>query len=185
MQDIFSGVIFYYPENELTKYLLDLRLYRPTCVQDFFKDLENSMKTLHPKGLMGKLVENKDVTGLCYLLGILEEIYHFRNGHWQFVQKYIMANTKYAMATGGTPITSWIPNQILSVIRQMEDVIAAIHTIGVSDEAEANFIFENNSKLLPTKKGLINGQLELIHKNDFSAEAVFALNQKFGYDDTK
>jgi hypothetical protein len=25
----------------------------------------------------------------------------------------------------------------------------------------------------------------LIHKNDFSAEAVFALNQKFGYDDTK
>jgi hypothetical protein len=89
------------------------------------------------------------------------------------------------MATGGTPITSWIPNQILSVIRQMEDVIAAIHAIGVSDKAEANFIFENNSKLLPTKKGLINGQLELIHKNDFSAEAVFALNQKFGYDDTK
>jgi indoleamine 2,3-dioxygenase len=43
MQDIFSGVIFYYPENELTKYLLDLRLYRPTCVQDFFKDLEHSM----------------------------------------------------------------------------------------------------------------------------------------------
>ena len=39
--------------------------------------------------------------------------------------------------------------------------------------------------LLHTKKGLINGQLELIHKNDFSAEAVFALNQKFGYDDTK
>ena len=185
MQDIFSGVIFYYPENELTKYLLDLRLYRPTCVQDFFKDLENSMKTLHPKGLMGKLVENKDVTGLCYLLGILEEIYHFRNGHWQFVQKYIMANTKYAMATGGTPITSWIPNQILSVIHQMEDVITAINQIGKSDQAEANTIFENNSKLLPTKKGLINGQLELIHKNDFSAEAVFALNQKFGYDDTK
>ena len=25
MQDIFSGVIFYYPQNELTKYLLDLR----------------------------------------------------------------------------------------------------------------------------------------------------------------
>jgi len=185
MQDIFSGVIFYYPENELTKYLLDLRLYRPTCVQDFFKDLENSMKTLHPKGLMGKLVENKDVTGLCYLLGILEEIYHFRNGHWQFVQKYIMANTKYAMATGGTPITSWIPNQILSVIRQMEDVVAAIGQLTPSDQEQANAIFEKNAKLLPTKKGLIDGQLALIHNNDFSAEAVFALNQKFGYDDTK
>jgi indoleamine 2,3-dioxygenase len=185
MQDIFSGVIFYYPENELTKYLLDLRLYRPTCVQDFFKDLENSMKTLHPKGLMGKLVENKDVTGLCYLLGILEEIYHFRNGHWQFVQKYIMANTKYAMATGGTPITSWIPNQILSVIRQMEDVVKAIDSIGYSTQSQALTIYEKNVKLLPTKKGLIDGQLALIHDNNFSAEAVFELNQKFGYDDTK
>jgi hypothetical protein len=96
-----------------------------------------------------------------------------------------MANTKYAMATGGTPITSWIPNQILSVIRQMEDVVKAINQIGQTDQAQANAIFELNSRLLPTKKGLIDGQLELIHKNDFSAEAVFALNQKFGYDDTK
>ena len=183
MQDIFSGVIFYYPENELTKYLLDLRLYRPTCVQDFFKDLEISMKTLHPKGLMGKLVDNKDVTALCYLLGILEEIYHFRNGHWQFVQKYIMANTKYAMATGGTPITSWIPNQILSVIRQMEDVVAQIMKLSPSNQEQAKAIFEKNFKLLPTKKGLIDGQLALIHNNDFSAEAVYSLNQKFGYDD--
>jgi hypothetical protein len=27
--------------------------------------------------------------------------------------------------------------------------------------------------------------LAFIHNNHFSAEAVFALNQKFGYDDTK
>ena len=185
MQDIFSGVIFYYPENELTKYLLDLRLYRPKCVQHFFSDLQSSMKALHPKGLMGKLLENKDVKSLCFLLGILEEIYHFRNGHWQFVQKYIMANTKYAIATGGTPITSWIPNQILSVIHQMEDVAAAIQTIGAPTDALALSIYEKNISLLPTKRGLIDGQLALIHKNDFSAEAVFALNQKFGYDDTE
>ena len=131
------------------------------------------------------LMKTNNFEGLVYLLKIVDEVYLFRNGHWQFVQKYIMANTKYAMATGGTPITSWIPNQILSVIRQMEDVVTAINEIGKSDQEEANAIFEHNMKLLPTKKGLINGQLELIHKNDFSAEAVFALNQKFGYDDTK
>ena len=185
MQDIFSGVIFYYPENELTKYLLDLRLYRPKCVQHFFSDLQSSMKAVHPKGLMGKLLDNKDAKSLCFLLGILEEIYHFRNGHWQFVQKYIMANTKYAIATGGTPITSWIPNQILSVIHQMEDVAAAIQKIGAPADTLALSIYEKNISLLPTKRGLIDGQLALIHKNDFSAEAVFALNQKFGYDDTE
>jgi hypothetical protein len=67
----------------------------------------------------------------------------------------------------------------------MEDVVAAIQQLGSSDQEHAIAIFDKNTKLLPTKKGLIDGQLELIHKNDFSAEAVFALNQKFGYDDTK
>lgn len=183
MQDIFSGVIFYYPENELTKYLLDLRLYRPKCVQSFFIDLERSMKALHPKGLMGILLAHQDANSLCYLLGILEEIYHFRNGHWQFVQKYIMANTKYAMATGGTPITSWIPNQIMSVIHQMEEVMKTIESIPMQLDAKAALILDNNKKRIPTKKGLLEGQLALIHANNFSAEAVFALNEKFGYDD--
>jgi hypothetical protein len=67
----------------------------------------------------------------------------------------------------------------------MEDVVAAIGQLTPSDQEQANAIFEKNAKLLPTKKGLIDGQLALIHNNDFSAEAVFALNQKFGYDDTK
>ena len=40
MEDIFSGVIKHYPKNELTKYLLDLRKYRPKCIQSFFLDLE-------------------------------------------------------------------------------------------------------------------------------------------------
>ena len=96
-----------------------------------------------------------------------------------------MANTKYAYATGGTPITSWIPNQIMSVIRQMEDVAAAIQSLGKTATGSANAIYEKNAQMLPTKRGLLEGQLELIHKNDFSAEAVFALNQKFGYDDTE
>lgn len=185
MEDIFSGVIFFYPQNELTKYLLDLRQYRPKCVQQFFIDLEASMSSIHPKGLMGKLMENKDVQGLGYLLGILEEIYHFRNGHWQFVQKYIMANTKYPIATGGTPITTWIPNQIMAVIRQMEVVTEAIDALGLNTSAGAYPLYEKNKRLLPTKKGLLTGQLELIRDNNYSAEAVYALNQQYGYNDAE
>ena len=97
---------------------------------------------------------------------------------------YIHKN-KQCLAFFIISITSWIPNQILSVIRQMEDVIAAIAKLGATDQEQAKAIYEKNATLLPTKKGLIDGQLALIHNNDFSAEAVFALNQKFGYDDTK
>ena len=37
-----------------------------------------------------------------------------------------MANTKYAKATGGTPIISWIPNQITAVLNYMSDVLELI-----------------------------------------------------------
>ena len=42
--DIFSGVVDRYPDNMLTKYLLDLRSYRPVCVQRFFDDLRKNVK---------------------------------------------------------------------------------------------------------------------------------------------
>ena len=61
-----------------------------------------------------------------HLMQVYEEIYLFRNvRHWQFVQKYIMQNTAYPKATGGTPITSWIPNQIKAVLKAMH-VLAAV-----------------------------------------------------------
>ena len=121
--DIFTGVIEYYPTNDLTKYLLDLRSYRPKCIQNFLSDIKNEMGDSR---LFDNLKKSNNEEGLCLLLQILDEIYYFRNGHWQFVQKYIMANTKYAKATGGTPIISWIPNQITAVLNFMSDVIDLI-----------------------------------------------------------
>ena len=185
MQDIFSGVIFHYPQNDLTKYLLDLRAYRPVCVQKFFSDLSETMEKIHPKGLLGLLKERNDIDSLCFLIGILEEIYHFRNGHWQFVQKYIMSNTKYAKATGGTPITSWIPNQIMAVIIQMEEVLETLSLYGESSNDTASTIRERNIQFLPTKRKLLEGQLALIHNNDFTAESVFELNKAYGYVDSE
>jgi hypothetical protein len=183
MQDIFSGVIFHYPQNDLTKYLLDLRAYRPLCVQRFFSDLAETMKEVHPKGLLGLLKDRGDVDALCFLIGILEEIYHFRNGHWQFVQKYIMSNTKYPKATGGTPITSWIPNQIMAVIIQMEEVLETINSLQTTDNHVAFELKDRNERMLSTKRKLLEGQLALIHQNDFSVESVFELNKKYGYEE--
>lgn len=185
MQDIFSGVIFHYPQNDLTKYLLDLRAYRPLCVQRFFSDLAETMKEVHPKGLLGLLKDRGDVDALCFLIGILEEIYHFRNGHWQFVQKYIMSNTKYPKATGGTPITSWIPNQIMAVIIQMEEVLETINSLQTTDNHVAFELKDRNERMLSTKRKLLEGQLALIHQNDFSVESVFELNKKYGYEDSE
>ncbi len=183
MEDIFSGVVNYYPKNELTKYLMDLRAYRPKCIQQFFIDLEKTMEEMHPNGMMGVLKELNSFNGLSRLLGILEEIYFFRNGHWQFVQKYIMANTPYAKATGGTPITSWLPNQIKAVMNQIQDVLDAMSTIENNGDASSNEIFNRLQQTIDQKKQLLADQLAMVEEAHFSADKVFSLNEKYGLKD--
>ncbi len=172
--DIFTGVINYYPSNDLTKYLLDLRSYRPKCIQNFLSDLKDEMKE---NRLFSTIKKTNNEEGLCILIQILDEIYYFRNGHWQFVQKYIMANTKYAKATGGTPIISWIPNQITAVLNYMSDVLELIPD---------NSIFIDKalfSEQLSKKISLLDKQLQLLHGDNYNAEDVFALNKKHKLND--
>ena len=172
--DIFTGVINYYPSNDLTQYLLDLRSYRPKCIQNFLSDLKDEMKE---NRLFSSIKKTNNEEGLCILIQILDEIYYFRNGHWQFVQKYIMANTKYAKATGGTPIISWIPNQITAVLNYMSDVLELIpDNSSFIDKA----LF---SEQLSKKISLLEKQLHLLHGDNYNAEDVFALNQKHRLND--
>ena len=172
--DIFTGVIDYYPQNDLTKYLLDLRSYRPKCIQNFLSDLKDEMKE---NRLFNSIKKSKNEEGLCLLIQILDEIYYFRNGHWQFVQKYIMANTKYAKATGGTPIISWIPNQITAVLNYMSDVLELIpDNSSFLDKA----LF---TQQLSKKISLLEKQLQLLHGDNYNAEDVFALNKKHKLND--
>ena len=96
-----------------------------------------------------------------------------------------MSNTKYAKATGGTPITSWIPNQIMAVIIQVEEVLDTLSLYGESRSGTAQKIRERNIQLLPTKRKLLEGQLALIHNNNFTAESVFELNKAYGYLDSE
>ena len=172
--DIFTGVIDYYPSNDLTKYLLDLRSYRPKCIQNFLSDLKDEMKE---NRLFSYIKKTNNEEGLCILIQILDEIYYFRNGHWQFVQKYIMSNTKYAKATGGTPIISWIPNQITAVLNYMSDVLELIP--GNSSFIDKALFSEQLSK----KISLLDKQLQLLHGDNYNAEDVFALNKKHKLND--
>ena len=88
-----------------------------------------------------------------------------------------MANTKYAKATGGTPIISWIPNQITAVLNYMDDVI---NLIPVSSNYINRDEFNDN---LSKKRGLLSKQLKLLHGDDYNAEEVFSLNKKMSLND--
>lgn len=153
--DIFTGVTKYYPENELTKYLLDLRQYRPVVFQKFFEDLQqNTVK-----------VSELDTECKKVLYKILVEIYNFRNGHWQFVQKYILENTRYATATGGTPITTWIPNQIGAVLAYMFNLLMDI---------EDYTFYENEIGKLIQRSNILKKQQHTLLNPDYDAAQVYA-----------
>lgn len=170
--DIFTGIINFYPQNDLTKYLQDLRSYRPKCVQNFLKDLQIEM---HAKPLLEHFTQTQP-EGLVYLLACIDQVYLFRNGHWQFVQKYIMANTKYPVATGGTPIVSWLPNQIQACLSAMQEVLQNIKE-NVLSAAEKEIY--HAIKLRYTQGiELLAEQLNELNKTDYSADKVYTLNEE-------
>ena len=166
--DIFTGIYKYYPENMLTKYLMDLRQYRPKCVQNFFEDLEKENQH-YLEGI------SEDRGKLEILYKIVEQVYYFRNGHWNFVQKYIMGNTKYAKATGGTPIISWLPNQIGAVLKYMTKLINVIEGYGGDMKKERE---ELGKKVM-----LLERQMLELEKSGYEVERLFGMNEEFGLDD--
>ncbi len=80
MMDIFSGIVDHYPENKLTEYLMDLRTYRPKCIQEFFIDLRAHFAK---NPLFPTLKDAGQYEELIYLLSVVNEVYLFRNGHWR------------------------------------------------------------------------------------------------------
>jgi indoleamine 2,3-dioxygenase len=181
MMDIFSGIVDYYPENKLTEYLMDLRTYRPTCIQNYLSDLRSYYKE---NPLIKQLMDIGSYEGLIYLLKIVDEVYLFRNGHWQFVQKYIMSNTKYAFATGGTPITSWLINQIEAVL-EYERVIIEYLNEYYKDEIKENILWLTLSNHYSAKKNLLLEQVNELKKIDYNINFVYMKNSEMKLDDTK
>ena len=184
MEDIFTGVINFYPDNQLTKYLLDLRTYRPKCIQSFFNDLKKDIDLIKEGSIFHFLKNQKNSNGMCYLLAIVEEIYKFRNGHWQFVQKYIMSNTKYSKATGGTPIISWIPNQIKSVLNFIKVILNELEIMNRNFNDEQNKIYNNSLNTFQSKNKLIDNQLSIVADSNYNPGKVFELNKKFKLEDS-
>ena len=94
-----------------------------------------------------------------------------------------MANTPYAKATGGTPITSWLPNQLKAVMQQMQDVLDIIASLAIEMDETTSSIVTSNQTTLAQKQKLLEEQLVMVAGEQFSAEKVFDLNEKFGLKD--
>ena len=102
--------------------MYDLREYRPKDHQAY----------IEYNAEMSKQVELIDLIKTCpecslALLKNLNCIRLFRRKHWNLTKKYIIENTSHPVATGGTPITTWLPNQLGATLETMEDLITSLN----------------------------------------------------------
>ncbi|KAM4057617.1 indoleamine 2,3-dioxygenase [Hirsutella rhossiliensis] len=122
------------PSTPLTEILKDFRQYRPSNHKAFLQHVrDRSMEVelraftlgLKQDGQEGSGDEEKrellrQSRGLW--LQILNQVRDFRWRHWCFAREYILKRTAHPTATGGSPIVTWLPNQLEAVLADMADI---------------------------------------------------------------
>ncbi|KAI9472484.1 MAG: hypothetical protein EXX96DRAFT_584327 [Benjaminiella poitrasii] len=118
------------PENPLTVVLHDFRSYRPTNHREFLKYVQDkSIKV----GLRNFALQ--DPNSAAIYLSNIDQIRAFRHRHWNFTKGYIIKHTSHPVATGGSPIITWLPNQLSTVLSLLNDV---------SDQIDKSKLTESN-----------------------------------------
>ncbi|KAK6430701.1 hypothetical protein LTR95_013140 [Oleoguttula sp. CCFEE 5521] len=105
------------PENPLTAILRDFRSYRPKPHREFLAHVRQRAETLGVRSACQTSLESS-----VLYLRLLDHVRSFRWRHWLFSREYILRQTKYAVATGGSPIVTWLPNQLFAVMDLMNEV---------------------------------------------------------------
>jgi indoleamine 2,3-dioxygenase len=126
------------PETPLTEILKDFRQYRPSNHREFLrfikdKSLELDLKRMvlaldHRGASEEERTEIKESRALW--IKILNQVRDFRWRHWCFAREYILKRTSHPTATGGSPIVTWLPNQLSAVMAEMEHIYQSAHGDG-------------------------------------------------------
>jgi hypothetical protein len=100
-----------------------------------------------------------------------------------------MANTKYPKATGGTPITSWLINQIEAVLHYEGEILRCLDenaaTFSANLSADAAVWYQELSSGYVQKRKLLEDQVALLQANDIDVALVYKANQTYGLKDSE
>ena len=119
------------PETPLTAILNDFREYRPSNHKAFLqyvkeRSLELDLKTFAlaldasaAEASMSDEMRAELQKSRSLWLQILNQVRDFRWRHWCFAREYILKRTSHPTATGGSPIVTWLPNQLEAVLGEM------------------------------------------------------------------
>lgn len=109
------------PATPLTEILKDFRKYRPGEHRGFLEWVKRGSEEGGLKGwalLLGQEEEGVRESRALWIK-VLDQIRDFRWRHWCFAREYILKRTSHPTATGGSPIVTWLPNQLAAVMDEM------------------------------------------------------------------
>lgn len=111
------------PTNPLTEILRDFRSYRPKPHRDFLAWVMSKSAELGVRKYCSGASPKADSFILPTLyLKLLDHVRSFRWRHWLFAREYIIKRSAHPTATGGSPIITWLPNQLFAVMELMQSV---------------------------------------------------------------
>lgn len=82
----------------------------------------------------------------------MDQVRDFRWRHWTFTREYILKKTAHPVATGGSPIVTWLPNQLQAVLNAMVDVWEGSGKPGLGKRCEDVMNFAVKQKEMLTKE---------------------------------
>jgi indoleamine 2,3-dioxygenase len=111
------------PHTPLTDILKDFRSYRPGNHREFLAWVNTAAQTYSVRDFA---LADPHSAGLY--VAALDQVRDFRWRHWCFAREYILKMTSHPTATGGSPIVTWLPNQLQAVLG---------HILAASDKCES------------------------------------------------
>ena len=119
------------PENPLTEILKDFRSYRPPMHTEWLSYVQDTAQRIGFRQLA-----LRNVRTAVLMLENLDQIREFRQRHWNFTKEYILKHSNHPVATGGSPIVTWLPNQLSTVLRIMDETLEAIEMMKEDPEMD-------------------------------------------------
>ncbi|TPX15779.1 uncharacterized protein E0L32_000113 [Thyridium curvatum] len=136
------------PDTPLTEILKDFRKYRPSNHREFLVHVRDESLAVDAKAYalgLGRHALSASAPGdeaerqllkesRALWIQIIDQVRDFRWRHWCFGKEYILKMTSHPTATGGSPIVTWLPNQLSAVLAEMVNVHRAMGEPDLGDK---------------------------------------------------
>lgn len=147
------------PLNPLTEILRDFRRYRPAGHAAYIAQLEQSARDANVRLQALKACPSE-------YMRVLDHIRAFRTRHWNFVKRYILQYSHHPVATGGSPILTYLPNQLRVVLEMI------IESHGLIDKRESSDEMRRMKESAVEQREALDAEVLALQRQQASTEAV-------------